>query len=87
MTDDDLKGIMHKLFLQERRKVIRHLLTGNDVGCFTTEQYMDAWYKIVDHGKGTRIMWPELAVRHLQTAPHLVREVKPGLWAAATEEP
>ncbi len=80
LTDADLRDLMHQLYLQNRRKVIRHLLTGNDTQCFTTEEYMEAWHKVIHHGKGTRILYLELAQRHLRTAPHLVREVGPGLW-------
>lgn len=82
MTDQEYRSLMHQFFLQSRRKVIRHLLAGNDTQCFTTEQYLKAWHTVINHGKGNSILYLALAEQHLRTAPHLVREVKPGVWTS-----
>ncbi len=78
MTDAELHDLMHQLYLHERRKVIAYLLRGNDVGCFSTDQYIAAWNKVVS--KGQSIMYDKLARRHLTTSRR-VREVKPDVWA------
>ncbi len=86
--DLDIDALLHELSMQLRRKVVKSLLAGNDTCCFTVEQYVTAWQQIVDKGKPPLPLgWPGLAVRHLGSLPHQVREVRPGVWAAIGTAP
>jgi hypothetical protein len=95
MSDDDddfeLSAEDHRfigMLARAARSEIAHmLLSGNDTGCFTTEQYRIAYER-----KNLRhlfskdklpLLWqyvsPEDALRSI---PGVVREVGPGVWAA-----
>jgi hypothetical protein len=81
---DALLGIIARAF---REGAVRRCLSGNDTGCFTVEDYMRAYdgterrKKDIAECHGLTLS-RELAVRHLQSLPDLVREVKPGTWSA-----
>ena len=79
MTDADFHKLMHELYRHDRRKTLMALRQGNDAGCFTTQQYMDAWRKVINHGKGKPVLWPELAIKHLRDGNE-VAEMRPGVW-------
>ncbi len=87
--DAALVGSIARAF---RQGTVEALLAGNDTGCFTTEQYA-AEYIRQDHcslgdSPERRVRekdwWVKhhLAEKHLRSLPDLVREVKPGVWAA-----
>lgn len=79
MTDAEIDHLFHLLSMRYRRKVVRSLMAGNDVGCFTTQQYLNAWNRIVEKGRAS-IMDLALAERHLRSLRR-VREVRAGVWA------
>lgn len=98
MADIDVEQLIVDLGRYQRRKTVKALLAGNDTGCFTTDQYIDAYARLnwgKDEEAGRRCLrWPMdggemLAVVHLRDLPKLVREVSPGVWAsvAATDAP
>ena len=83
----DIDALFHDLYVYSRERTIRGLLTGNDTGCFTTEQYTDAHLadkKVDDKYRDGFRRWfqgEQLGEKHLRDSPS-VREVCPGLWAA-----
>ena len=66
--------------IELRREAVRKLLAGNDTGCFTLDAYREAY----------RREWPsraelpsiEVAEMHLRGLFDMVKEVRPGVWAA-----
>jgi hypothetical protein len=66
------------------------LLAGNDVGCFSTEQYQKAYDRqAAKAGCPARLacQWRlGLVEMHLRSIPELVREVRPGVWASVKTE-
>jgi hypothetical protein len=62
-----------------RRKVVSSLMAGNDAGCFTTQQYLDAYVRVIDR-ETPSIMDLALAEKHLRSLGDEVREVRPGVW-------
>ncbi len=87
--DVDVDSLMGLLSLDIRRRVVASLLAGNDAGCFSTEQYKAEYERQQPMPKGYErpgIYWkldPEtdLARVHLLSTG-MVREVRPGVWAA-----
>ena len=65
-----------------REEGVRDLLRGNDCCCFTTQQYAEQ-YECSGWSPNTppHPMPLDLAEIHLRSLPHLVQEVKPGVWA------
>ena len=96
VTMDELFGM---LAMHVRRKVVAALLAGNDTQCFTTEQYKAEYERQQPMPAGygrSDVYWRldptgDLARKHLLSLAELVREVRPGVWAAvdadATEQP
>ena len=79
--DDADKSLLDFMTAIIRRDVVAGLLRGNDAGCFSTAQYVEAYQKSV--WKSEVIPLQEaLAVKHLRGLPHLVEEVRPGVWRA-----
>lgn len=83
----DDNAMLDLLARAARSGVIDALLAGNDTGCFTTEQYRAEYSrKMFPHfdSDSLDLLWfhtkPE---SHLRSLPDLVREVSPGVWAAA----
>lgn len=68
-----------------RAEIACRLLAGNDTGCFSTEQYRQAYesrYPIA--GVTSEQLWAYITPdSHLRSIPQAVREVAPGIWAAA----
>jgi hypothetical protein len=84
MGDDDLNDLMAKLGMEQRRKVVRSLMIGNDAQCFTTRQYAEAYHRIVhhddpDHKDGWIEYLVSLTPQHMKSVGMV--EVKPGVWA------
>ncbi len=82
-TADDIKHDKTIRLLVEifRTCAVDHLMEGNDVGCFSTDQY-EAMYlktsgptsaKVLEGRKG----WGRM---HLESIRHYVVEVKPDVW-------
>lgn len=70
------------------REAIEALLSGNDTGCFTTQQFEDAYTRL-EQKYGIRFPDPSdhqwakgVARSRLLTFPELVREVQPDVWAS-----
>lgn len=84
MKDLDIDKLFVEFGLHLRRKVVRALLAGNDMQCFTTEQYVEAYYRIAyDNAPERKDLWikwlTELTSKHMQSVG--VSEVRPGVWA------
>ncbi len=86
MTDEEFYDIFRRLGMSNRRKVVESLLTGNDVQCFTTQQYAEAYHRICHRSDditaqdGRWVQWlTEIAPKHLKSVG--MREIKPDLWA------
>lgn len=79
MSEIDVDKLIHQLFRQHRRKVIASLMAGNDTCCFTTEQYIDRWVKIIHKGDQTT-RWMVESVARTRHLPPVCQEVKPDLW-------
>ena len=76
MRDIDVIGL---LAIGTRTDAAKACLAGNDTGCFTTEQYQQAYDRICKRDLG----WPAgLAERHLRSIPNVVQEASPGIWRA-----
>ncbi len=68
------------IFLAMRREVVRSLLRGNDVGCFSTEQYRDVYRKKYPPPPPmTDTLTDNLARMHLEQCD-IVQEVAPDVW-------
>lgn len=81
MSEIDIEALFHRVGARQRADAVRSLLVGNDTGCFTLDQYRRAYERISGYDSS---VWPisdDLATRHLR-ATGLVREVRPGVWAA-----
>lgn len=83
--DAEVMAFFARLARSMRASVARALLAGNDVGCFTTEQYQAAYDRLFPLTAVAReVKWSHTSPeRHLRSIPHVVREVAPGVWAAA----
>lgn len=83
MTDEEIDDGYDAIFRIFNRGVVRLLLSGNDVGCFTTEQFA----RKADERWPSKLLPPlglERARQHLLDLPEL-REVKPDVWAAVEQ--
>ena len=85
----DLDSLIEQLHISLRERTIRGLLVGNDTGCFTVEQYTDAYLKhqkVDDQYKDGFRRWflSGLAERHLNGSPS-VQAVKPGVWSGKVD--
>lgn len=71
-------GLMRRLKLD----VVRTLLSGNDTGCFTSEQYLKLWKerRRVEELLLHDYIPPDLAEAHLRSLADVVEEVSPGVW-------
>ncbi len=76
----DMKELMGLLVMHCRRKTIKTLLAGNDTQCFTTQQYLDTYIRVIYKGDKKCLMDLSLAETHLKSLGNQVREVKPGIW-------
>lgn len=76
--DQVMAGFVRSL----REDCVKKLLAGNDAGCFSTEQYKE-FYQKSTWGSNALPMTNDVAEMHLRGLPELVREVRPGVWAAA----
>jgi hypothetical protein len=91
MSKAEFNRIFGLLALDIRKRVAKSLLAGNDTGCFTTEQYKTHYCNTAwKTAPPTVVRWQTnagtcLAVEHLRSIPETVREVSPGVWAAADE--
>lgn len=84
MTDQEFNSLMVQLGMENRRKVVKSLLAGNDVQCFTTQQYAEAYHRICHkddqkHREGWINWLTGLAPKHLRSLG--MKEVKPDVWA------
>lgn len=81
----DMNRFFKRLALSTRVSVARKLLSGNDTGCFSTEQYRIAYEAQTPMGGITsEQLWFYITPEsHLRSIPQAVREVAPGVWAAA----
>ena len=75
------------IFRAFREHTVNALLSGNDTGCFTEDQYREEYIMANSWNRlGEDIMrklWtPDRSAMHLRSLPDLVREVRPGVWAA-----
>ena len=80
----DLDVLIRELGLHQRRKVVEALLTGNDVQCFSTEQYAEAYHRICHndypaHRDGWIRYLRGLTPQHMRSVG--MTEVRPGVWA------
>lgn len=93
MEDDGLspdeRALVRRIQRIVRAGAARFLLAGNDAGCFTTAQYAEHYPRHlvrkfgVPEGAMRRFAGTDWAERFLLSIPHVVREVRPGVWAAA----
>lgn len=85
MTDAEADAFVGKLATSLRAGVARDLLRGNDVGCFTTEQYRAAYDRALPLPTiPEELRWFYVTpADHLRSIPGVVREVAPGIWADA----
>ena len=84
MSEKEFQNLMAQLGMEQRRKVVNSLLSGNDTQCFTTEQYAIAYHKICHNNdpsyKDGWIKWlVKLAPKHLMSVGMV--EVKDGIWS------
>ena len=70
-----------------RKAVVMELMAGNDVGCFSVDQYKIAYQKHIDRMSKKEgitqheVYWADGWVEmHLRSLGLFVREVRPGLW-------
>ncbi len=80
MTDREFKRLVKILHLKMVRETIESLAAGNDTGCFSTDQFVQRWFKVACKEKGMNPMYEKLAERVLGKSRHVDR-VKPGTWA------
>jgi hypothetical protein len=82
-----IESLIGQLSMEIRRKTVASLLEGNDVQCFTTDQYMDRYLeknRLDDQYKDGWIRWWDkegLARMHLESLGMV--EVKPDVWKEA----
>lgn len=83
MTKQELNvdALMGAFAVSLRVETIHELLSGNDAGCFTTEQYQEQYQKSVNRSIPDVPLSLSLAHMHLERLPNLVHEVKPDVWA------
>lgn len=81
----EMEAFFGSLALAMRASIARGLLAGNDTGCFSTEQYATAYHRRHPVGDLTpEQLWHYVTPEsHLKSIPNVVREVAPGVWAAA----
>lgn len=90
MGDESFEDTLGNIFLVHRLGCARSLLSGNDTGCFTTEQYRRRFIERepIDFPTWTtriraKIVTTETALAHCRrlVARGFIREVKPDVWA------
>ena len=79
-----IEELIAQLGMDNRRKVVRSLLAGNDTQCFTTRQYAEAYHRICHnndpkHWDGWVNWLMTLAPMHLESVG--MKQVSPGIWA------
>ena len=89
MTYDEFKTLMRKMGMNQRRKTVAALLAGNDTGCFTVQQYAEAYHRICHrddpyHKDDVIRCLTTVAPQHLRSVG--MKEVKPDVWASVSLE-
>ena len=90
-SDDFVSRLVRQLGMLMRREAAESLLVGNDMGCFSTEQYETAYVLRSRRGQVTvdveyekkslsELIGMDWARQMLLSIPNTVKEVKPDIW-------
>ena len=86
--EDYVTRLLRKMARRHAYEAVQSILAGNDTGCFTTDQYEAAWYRVeerhfperepLDLDRALGEGWGRT---HLGWFPDLVQEVAPDVWS------